>query len=201
MHCSDVPVPRHCQKIPCLPCRRVKYIYFLKGTNQLLQSFPADLTQKKMYLKCQFKNASEASFPDWQKETCYWQHYRNKIPAETHQSVPIPWSGKQIMQKRLCNLMQVHPWAKLVTGLGNINKVHLNQTTSHPLHLKSASGIWMGFGTGVTGSHVPWSWQNPSCEGVLRSVTTTSGTHHFTACISVLLSYKDKPWNINALNL
>lgn len=30
-------------------------MYFLKVTNQFLQSFPADLTQKKMYLKCQFK--------------------------------------------------------------------------------------------------------------------------------------------------
>lgn len=55
MQCSDIPVPRHCQKIPCLPYRRIKSMYFLKVTNQFLQSFPADLTQKKMYLKCQFK--------------------------------------------------------------------------------------------------------------------------------------------------
>lgn len=59
--------------------------------------------------------------------------------------------------ERLCNWMQVHPWAKRVTGLGSISKVHLNQTHSHLLHLESASavGIWVGFSTGVIGCHVP----------------------------------------------
>lgn len=121
-----------------------KYL-FLESHQSIASVFSCRPDTKKMYLKCQFKNASEASFPDWQKETCYWQHYRNKIPAETHQSVPIPWSGKQIMQKRLCNLMQVHPWAKLVAGLGNINKVHLNQTHFSPLAPKICFGDLDGF--------------------------------------------------------
>lgn len=51
--------------------------------------------------------------------------------------------------------MQVHPWAKRVTGLGNVNKIHLHQTQFSPVNLEFASGTWVGFGAGVIGSYVP----------------------------------------------
>lgn len=203
VQCSDIPnVPRHCQKISCLPYRRAKNMYFLKVTNQLLQSSPADLTYtKKKVFEMSIQNASEARFPDWQKETCYWQHYRKKNTCWNTSFSAFAMVWKADNAKRLCNSMQVHPWAKCVTGLGSISKVNLNQTQFSPvapgISFRDLGGFWCRCNRVLCA----WSYQNPLCEGVLRSVSTTSGTHHFTPCISVLPFYQDKPWNINALNL
>lgn len=147
VQCSDTPVPRHCQKISCLPYRRVENMYFLNITNQLLQSFPADLTEKKKkYLKCQFKMLQRQVFLTGR---------RRLVTDSTTGKKKFCWNAsfnafamvwKADNAKRLCNSMQVHPRVKHVTGLGNTNKVHLKQTQFPPaapgICFRGLGGFW-----------------------------------------------------------
>lgn len=114
-------------------------MYFLKVTNQLLQSFPANLTPKKRiwnvnskFFTGKFSWLAEGDLlltALLEKNTCW----NTSVSA-----FGMVWKADNT--KRLCNLMQVHPWAKCVTGLGNIKKAHLNQTQFSPV----APGICFG---------------------------------------------------------
>lgn len=86
------------RKSHIFPTEEEKNIYFLKVTNELLQSFPADLTQK-MYLKCQFKVLQRQVFRTGKMRLVTDNATGEKISAEKHRLMPLPWSGKQIMQK------------------------------------------------------------------------------------------------------
>lgn len=143
--CRNIPVPMGCQQILCLRQRGGKK-KILKVTNQLLQCFPADLTQK-MYFKCQFKLLQRQVLLTGKRRLITEGAIGKKISAEKYQAMPLPWSGKQIMQKEfiLCCRSTAGP-----SVLSDISKVHLQRPNSHLLHLTHASAtrsVW-GLGQG-----------------------------------------------------
>jgi len=81
----------------------------LEVTNQLLQCFPADLTQK-LYLKCQFKMLQRQVFLTGKRRLVTVSAIGKKISAEKHWPMPLPWSGKEITQK--CCVM----WCRSTAG-------------------------------------------------------------------------------------
>ena len=145
------------------------------GSHQSTTSVFSCRPYTKIVFEMSIQNASETSFPDWKKETCYCQCYREKnICWKTlTNALALVWEGDNA--KVLCNVMQVHRWAKHITGLGDISKVNLNQAQLSPVapNICFSPLDWGGFCYRC--NRLPytlcWYWQNLFWEwDILRSV-------------------------------
>lgn len=146
--CRDIPVPTGCQKIPCLPQRGRKENSWKSPINYV--NVFLQILDKNVF-EMSIQTASETSFPDWQKETCYWRCHRKKNICWkiSGNALALVWEADNA--KGIYKLMQVHHWARCIEWY--------QQSTSKAAkfspvasNLRFSHSVCVGSGTGVIGS-------------------------------------------------